>query len=198
MTIFRTIVLVGCFSSFLSCKKKCEQVGHYVIANYMDISGNGKLRFGVDSLHVKLTIPFKSLELRAGVELNVQDILFPRLLIMIPTLPRREFTSPPIDAIKDGYFEVVSKTGRRVGNGWPNYEWAKSDTAWEIAFSLVPKRRFDGCFFLRRDVLKYQDDCLLIEPIPVIVNDNRNWSIIQQRLDWRVDPWQNDVFFYVE
>jgi len=179
--------------------KKCEQAAQYVVPMYLEISPVPKVRVSIDTITVKATIPFNTADLRLpGYPVNLNRFKPSDLFFGLSACPSKDgHPIPPINPFKNELMELIIEKGKQVSKNL-YFEFEATDTAWVIVFKLIPRKKFDGIYYLSTSQIQYKDDCMQIDPVVVLVNTPLNHYLIKDRLNWELSPWQNDVFFYVE
>jgi hypothetical protein len=196
----RILTAAGLFLlSNYGCKKKCELASQYVVPMYLKISPVPRVKLGNDTVTVTATVPYNTADLRLpGYPVSLKEYKPSNLYFGVsPCLPNDSQPIPPVDPFKSGLMELIIVSGKKVS---PNllFDFSAGDTAWVVSFKLVPKKGFDGIFFLSASRIQYKDACVQIDPVTVLVNTPKSHHLIRERLNWPLSPWENDVFFYVE
>lgn len=186
------------FTFQLSCRKKCEQRGQFEIPLNVTITNVPSVKLKYDTISVIVTLPFKNNDIRLPtISVNTEYKQPSTCYFTMSAIPSNGVPPiPPIIPFQDGYFDVLVIKGKRLK--YLYFDFQKSDSAWEVNFKLIPKRQFDGLFFLRWSRIEYKDICLQLDPITFLVNTPKSHHLIKERLDFPLSPWVNDVFFYIE
>lgn len=181
-----------------ACKKECAQSGHYIIPSFIRSSIGEKVKLQLDTLTLSVSIPYFATDIRNGEKIITSSIRPSKLYIGLFAMPKVGFVTPPIDVLKEKFFEIITIYGSRIDSRSLVFNYEATDTCWEVRLMLIPKKSFDGLFFFRHGIVKYTDECLMVEAVPMLVNTSRNFHLISERLLWNISPWENDIFFYIE
>jgi len=195
----RTTIILGALCIwFSSCKKKCIQQGQFEVPLYVTITKVPKVKLLNDTISVDAVVPFKAQDLRQpSLRVTTEAFKPTPFNCEMSARPRvGGLPIPPIIPFQDGYFDVLPVKGKRLR--YLYFDFEKTDTAWVVSFRLVPKRHFDGIFFLSWSRIEYKDKCMQIDPISILVNTPKSHHLIRERIEFPLSPWENDVFFYVE
>lgn len=189
------ILLVLC----VSCKKKCDNAGQFVVPMYLDITPTPIVKLGKDTITISASVPYSTQDMRIpGFPISLRNFKPSALFLGISACPSKDgFPIPPIDPFTNGLMEFVPVMGKKLNKNL-YFDFAPSDTAWVVIFKVVPKKTFDGIFYLRTAPIQYKDECRQIDPVTVLINTPTNHYLIKERLNWPLSPYQHDVFFYIE
>ena len=198
----RLIILLELLLSifFFSCKKKCNDAGHYVIPVMVSISDGERFTVNKDTIRVKIEIPFKAKDIRDSAALFIKNYPQSNLFVGLSFLPKRieSVDLRPLLLIKDGYFEKIDEIGRSLKKDGLQYAYSPQEESWEISFSLIPKKYLEGVICISMGITNFKNDCLLIQPAYVFDNPSKNWHLLDTQLDHSINPWTNDYYFYLK
>ncbi|TAD84209.1 MAG: hypothetical protein EAY75_13520 [Bacteroidetes bacterium] len=182
-----------------ACKKKCELAAHYVVPMYLKISPSPTVRLGTDTIRVTASVPYNTADLRlSGYPVSLKKYKPSNLFFGLSPCPTND-SGRPIDPFKTGLMELVVVSGKAIGRRESLlFDFAAGDTAWVVSFNLVPKKPFNGIYFLRPFQIQYMDECMQIDPVAILVNTPTSHHLARERLNWPLAPYENDVFFYVK
>jgi hypothetical protein len=187
------------FIIFTGCKKKCIETGQFDVPLYIQVTNVPSLKLLSDTITVTASVPYNTSDLRIpSIKLSTERYKPSTCYFTMSAILSvgGSMTIPPIIPFQDGYFDVLEVKGKRLRNLYFDFE--PTDTAWVVCFKLIPKRTFNGLFYIGWSPIQYKDDCIQIDPKIILINTPLSHHLIAERLDFPLFPYPDDVFFYVE
>lgn len=201
-TFSYAMALSACLS-FCSCKRKCILEGYYQVPAFLSLTpAKEEYKIGIDTIHLKVEIPYKSFTISSGTPIDIEK--YKPNDFSFSVIPRAIINGVPDTIIPDPigkrYIDVIYKGSKSnfAGRSW---SFEKTDSSWLFSLSLIPVLHTlkDNLVLLRSFPIQYEDGCLLVEYPIRPFNTNPNWHLpmgFSPNNDYR--PYAQDFYFMLK
>jgi hypothetical protein len=199
---FMQIVALIASLSLCACKKKCINEGYYQVPAFLSLTpAKAEYKIGIDTIHLKVEIPFKSFTLISGMPIDVEkrkpnDIYFSVGSLLFENGVYKGGIADPIGkGLIDTYY-----SGKRTNSyGRKALPFIKTNKSWLFEIALLPvSDSLSGSLIeIRNFPHQYQDNCVLIEYPIKPHNTNQNWHLAQSLIP-NYRPYVQDFYFMLK
>jgi hypothetical protein len=202
-SFMQTVVLIASLS-LCACKKKCINEGYYQVPAFLSLTpAKEEYKIGIDTIHLKVEIPFKSFTLTRGTPIDVENYKPNDIYFSIgPILFKNgNYIGYIPDPIGKGLIDTYYNGKRTNSYGRKALPFSKTDSSWLFSISLLPvSDTLSGSLIqIRNFPHQYQDNCVLIEYSIQPRNTNPNWHLpmsFSPNNDYR--PYAQDFYFMLK
>jgi hypothetical protein len=195
-------LLIAIFLSILfsACTKKCSKAYHQVPA-FLSISpAKETYKIGVDTIHLKVEIPFKSYTIFSDNPIDVSRYQPTNIYFSItPRVFKNGLPDTIIpDPIGKNLVELFFR-GKKTNNASRTWPFEKTDSSWLFSISMLPTSLTlsNSIVLLRPAPFQYMDGCVLIEYPTKPLNTDPNWHLPNTLLS-NYRPYAEDFYFMLE